>query len=269
MNSFRSVERAIEFEIIRQAAALDAGETLTQDTRGWSEDRGQTYVMRSKEESHDYRYFPEPDLPPLRIDPTWLAAIRTALPELPAARRARYSALGMHPSTATVIVDSADLRAGFERPRAVDPGLPVAEFAIWVTQDYAYSSKARSDRGPEGLVGRSTPVGLAAIFRAGSSGSISREQAREVLLEHEETGQDPVAIIQEHGYRQISDADAILAAAETVIAENPGAVADYRAGKTQVLGFLVGQVRKATGGQANPAAAAVALRARLDVDEGS
>src|SRR4029077_2113118 len=89
MNSFRSVERAIAFEIERQAAALDAGETLTQDTRGWNEDRGTTYVMRSKEDSHDYRYFPEPDLPPLRVDASWLAAIRAALPELPAARRER------------------------------------------------------------------------------------------------------------------------------------------------------------------------------------
>ena len=105
MNSFRSVERAIAYEIERQAAALDAGETLTQETRGWNEDRGTTYVMRSKEDSHDYRYFPEPDLPPLRVDAAWLAAIRARLPELPAARRARYEAdLGLSAYDAAVIV---------------------------------------------------------------------------------------------------------------------------------------------------------------------
>jgi aspartyl-tRNA(Asn)/glutamyl-tRNA(Gln) amidotransferase subunit B len=269
MNSFRSVERAIEFEIARQAAALEAGEPLTQDTRGWSEDRGETYVMRSKEESHDYRYFPEPDLPPLRVDPAWLREIAAGLPERPGARRARYVAMGMPQAAAVVIVDSADLSAGFEQPFAMDPTLPVAEFANWVIQDYAYSSNARPDRGTDGLVGLSSPRGLVAIFRAGRSGSISRAQAREVLVEHQDSGQEPAAIISARGFRQISDADAIGAAADAVIAANPGAVADYKAGKTQVLGFLVGQVLKATHGQANPTGAAAALRARLDVDPGS
>ena len=268
MNSFRSVERAIEFEIARQSAALDAGETLTQDTRGWSEDRGETYVMRSKEESHDYRYFPEPDLPPLRVDSDLLERIRATLPELPAARRGRYAALGMAAATATIIVDSADLSAAFEKPRSIDPGLG-ADFALWLTQDYAYSSNARSDRGPEGLVGLATPRGLGAIFRARNIGSISRDQARDVLLEHEDSGKDPLLIIEERGFHQVSDAEAIGAAADAVIAENPGAVADYRAGKIQVLGFLVGQLRKATHGQADPAVASAALRARLDVDAGS
>jgi aspartyl-tRNA(Asn)/glutamyl-tRNA(Gln) amidotransferase subunit B len=269
MNSFRSVERAIDFEVARQAAALDAGEPLAQDTRGWSEERGETYRMRSKEESHDYRYFPEPDLPPLRLDPAWINEIAAGLPELPAARRARYASLGMQGSTAEVIVGSADLSAAFEKLREVDPALPVAQFANWVTQDYAYSSNSRADRGPEGLVGRATPAGLAATFRAGNSGSISRAQAREVLFAHEDTGEDPARIIADRGLRQISDADAIGAAADAVIAEQPAAIADYRAGKTQVLGFLVGQLMKATKGQANPAAAAAALRARLDRDTGS
>ena len=119
MNSFRSVERAIAFEIERQAAALDAGETLTQETRGWDEDRGETYVMRSKEDSHDYRYFPEPDLPPLRVDPAWLDEIRTRLPELPAARRARYaSTFGLSAYDALVLVGEPRATELFEaRPR--------------------------------------------------------------------------------------------------------------------------------------------------------
>ena len=123
MNSFRSVERAIAFEIERQAAALDAGETLTQDTRGWNEDRGETYVMRSKEDSHDYRYFPEPDLPPLRVDAAWLASIGAALPELPAARRARYERdLGLSAYDAAVIVGEPRASELFEAARAAAPG---------------------------------------------------------------------------------------------------------------------------------------------------
>src|SRR5712691_2551899 len=119
MNSFRSVERAIAYEIERQAAALDAGEILTQDTRGWNEDRGTTYVMRSKEDSHDYRYFPEPDLPPLRVDAVWLAATRAALPELPAARRARYEQeLGLSSYDAGVIVGEPRAADLFEASRA-------------------------------------------------------------------------------------------------------------------------------------------------------
>jgi aspartyl-tRNA(Asn)/glutamyl-tRNA(Gln) amidotransferase subunit B len=269
MNSFRSVERAIEFEIARQAAALDAGEPLSQDTRGWSEDRGQTYVMRSKEESHDYRYFPEPDLPPLPIDPAWLEGIRSALPELPAARRARYLTLGLDAKTAATIVANPDLVAGFELPRQVRPNLSTGELANWVTQEYAFSSNTRTDRGPDGLVGRATPAGIAGIVEASSLGAISRANARQVLQEHIETGVSPDAIIESKGFRQISDAGAIRAAADAVLAEHAAAVADYRAGKVQVLGFLVGQVMKATRGQANPAAAAEALRSRLDADSGA
>src|SRR5258708_6498307 len=137
MNSFRSVERAIAYEIERQAAALDAGETLTQDTRGWNEDRGTTYVMRSKEDSHDYRYFPEPDLPPLRVDAAWLAAIRQALPELPAARRARYGQdLGLPAYDAAVIVGEGAATALFENARAAAPAADPKTLADRVTRAF-------------------------------------------------------------------------------------------------------------------------------------
>ncbi len=136
MNSFRSVERAIAYEIERQAAALEAGETLTQDTRGWDDARGETYVMRSKEDSHDYRYFPEPDLPPLRVDPAWLAAIRAALPELPADRRGRYEdELGLSAYDAAVIVADPAMSAAFEAIRSADPGLAPKEVANLVSGD--------------------------------------------------------------------------------------------------------------------------------------
>src|SRR6476661_7317232 len=134
MNSFRSVERAIAFEIERQAAALDGGEILTQDTRGWNEDRGTTYVMRSKEDSHDYRYFPEPDLPPLRVDAAWLAAIREGLPELPAPRRARYERdLGLSGYDAAVIVADGAATTLFEDALAAAPQADPKTVANWVT----------------------------------------------------------------------------------------------------------------------------------------
>src|SRR5690242_20274561 len=143
MNSFRSVERAVAFEIDRQAAALDAGETLTQDTRGWNEERGSTYVMRSKEDRHDYRYFPEPDLPPLRVDAAWLASIRDGLPELPADRRARYERdLGLSAYDAAVIVGEPKATELFEGSRAAAPDLDPKALANWVTGTFLGLLKA-------------------------------------------------------------------------------------------------------------------------------
>jgi aspartyl-tRNA(Asn)/glutamyl-tRNA(Gln) amidotransferase subunit B len=269
MNSFRSVERAIEFEIARQAAALDGGETLTQDTRGWSEDRGETYVMRSKEESHDYRYFPEPDLPPLRVDPAMLERIRAGLPELPAARRRRYADLGLTAYDAGVIVDNAKATALFEV--LIEADIEPKPAANWVTGEYLRLAK-QAGLGGEGqafLDPASLGPQLAELIKLSVAGQITRQNAKDALETHVATGRAMALIVRERGYRQITDADAIGSAADDVIAGNPAAVADYRAGKTQVLGFLVGQLMKATRGQANPAAASSALRARLDVDAGS
>ncbi|HEX5452042.1 MAG TPA: Asp-tRNA(Asn)/Glu-tRNA(Gln) amidotransferase subunit GatB, partial [Candidatus Limnocylindrales bacterium] len=145
MNSFRSVERAVEYEITRQAALLEAGEQVIQETRGWDDERGSTYRMRLKEDSEDYRYFPEPDLPPLRTDPAWLTAIRAGLPELPAARRARYEAsLGLSAYDARVLVGDTEASALFEGARAADPDLPPKQIANWVTGEYL-----RLAKGPE------------------------------------------------------------------------------------------------------------------------
>ncbi len=270
MNSFRSVERAIEFEIARQGAALDAGERLTQDTRGWSDERGETYVMRSKEDSHDYRYFPEPDLPPLRIDPAWLAEIRAGLPELPAARRARFQgAFGLSAYDAAVIVADPDAGALFERTLAAGSGLEPKQVANWVTGDYLglRNAAAGSMAGSEPAEPRSAvvePAELAAVIRAVGEATITRAQGRQVLAELLSDGGSAGAIIEARGLRQISDPGSIGAAVDAVIATNPAAVADYRAGKAQALGFLVGQVMKTTRGQANAAVAGDAIRARLD-----
>src|SRR3990170_1269087 len=264
MNSFRSVERAIEYEIDRQAAALAAEEHLVQETRGWSDDRGETYRMRSKETSDDYRYFPEPDLPPLHVDRSWLEALRTGLPELPAARRTRYRAsLGLGAYDAGVLTSDPDATALFEATMAADPSLPAKSVANWVTGEYL---RRRNTAGTDAPI-RVEPTELAAIVRAVEDGAISRANAKEVFEAHVETGDAAAAIIASRGFRQISDTGVVGAAVDEVLAANPAAVADYRAGKIQAVGFLVGQVMKSTRGQANAAVVQAAVRERLDRGE--
>ena len=259
MNSFRSVERAIAFEIERQAAALDAGETLSQDTRGWNEDRGTTYVMRSKEDSHDYRYFPEPDLPPLRVDAGWLDEIRAALPELPAARRARYErGLGLTAYDAAVIVGEPRATELFERAREVGPDGDPKVLANWVTG--AFLGLVRSDPAAAGRVDAGELVDL--VRRVGA-GELSGTNAKEVFAAHAADGTPVASIVEAKGLRQISDTASLDPIIDQVIAANAKAVDDYRAGKP-VLGFFVGQVMKATRGQANAAVVQDAVRRRLD-----
>ena len=259
MNSFRAVERAIEFEIERQAAALDAGETLTQDTRGWNEDRGTTYVMRSKEDSHDYRYFPEPDLPPLRVDAAWLATIRDALPELPAARRARYEAdLGLSIYDASVIVGEGAATALFEGARRAAPAADPKALANWVTG--AFLGLLRTD--PEAAA-RVDPAELADLVGRVAGGELSGTNAKEVFAAHASGGTPVAAIIETRGFQLIHDAGVIVKAVNDAIEANPKALDDYRSGKP-VLGFFVGQVMKATRGQADAATVREAVEARLE-----
>ncbi|HET8785079.1 MAG TPA: Asp-tRNA(Asn)/Glu-tRNA(Gln) amidotransferase subunit GatB [Candidatus Limnocylindrales bacterium] len=257
MNSFRSVERAIAYEIERQAAALDAGELLAQETRGWSDDRAATYHMRSKETSDDYRYFPEPDLPPLHVDREWLERLREAMPELPAARRARFQReLGLSAYDAAVLVADPDAGALFEATLAVG-GVAPKSVANWVTGEYLRLRNA-------GAVRTVAPAELAAIIRAVDAGEISRANAKEVFEDHATGGRPAAEIIERRGFRQISDTAALGAAVDAVLAANPNAVADYKAGKTQVIGFLVGQVMKATKGQADASVVQALVRDRLD-----
>jgi aspartyl-tRNA(Asn)/glutamyl-tRNA(Gln) amidotransferase subunit B len=260
MNSFRSVERAIAFEIERQAAALDAGETLTQDTRGWDEDRAETYVMRSKEDSHDYRYFPEPDLPPLRVDPAWLDGIRARLPELPAARRDRYrNAFGLSAYDAQVLVGEPRATALFEGVLAAGAGdVEPKAAANWVTGSWLGLLKTD----PE-AAGRVAPGELADLIGRVARGELSGTNAKEVFAEHAAAGEAVGAIVAAKGFHQISDAGAIGSVIDEVIAANAKAVEDYRAGKP-VIGFFVGQVMKATRGQANAAVVQGAVKAKLD-----
>src|SRR2546425_2389992 len=252
MNSFRSVERAVNFEIERQAAALDAGQPLVQETRGWDVGRGSTYQMRLKETSEDYRYFPEPDLSPLKVDAVWFDEVRARLAELPTARRSRYtSELGLSAYDAAVIVADPAMSAAFSAVLASDPSLPPKEVANLVAGDYGRAAKEIQERTPDGLVGRSSAAELAELLRRVAAGELSRANAKEVLGEHVRSGEAVSGIVAARGFRQISDASALSDVVDEVLAANPAAVGDYRAGKPQAVGFLVGQVMKATRGQAN------------------
>jgi aspartyl-tRNA(Asn)/glutamyl-tRNA(Gln) amidotransferase subunit B len=277
MNSFRSVERAIDHEIERQTRALEAGEEVIQETRGWDDTRGRTYRMRIKEDSDDYRYFPEPDLPPLRVDAAWLEEIGAGLPELPAARRERYAReLGLSPYDASVLVADRAATSLFEGTLSADPSLPAKRVANWVTGEYlrlrgdvgasmdvpgsptAADSPAATGSGAAAL--SVDPVQLASLVRAVESGDLSGTNAKEVFRRHVETGQPVAAIIEGSGFRQISDEGDLAAVVREVIAANPAAVADFAAGKQQAAGFLTGQIMKATRGQANPAVVQRLLR---------
>jgi len=234
------------------------------ETRGWDEARQSTYHMRPKEEENDYRYFPEPDLPPLLTSPEWLAEIKARLPELPSARRRRYrDEQGLSAYDADVLVNDATAAALFEGAVAADPGIPAKLLANWVTGEYMRLAKGGEGSGAAAV----DPAELAALVKLVVVGSVSGTNAKEVFAEHFATGKGVSSIVKERGFEQISDAGALGTAIETVLAANPAAVADYRAGKVEVVGFLVGQVMKATRGQANAGMVQNALRERLDKAE--
>jgi aspartyl-tRNA(Asn)/glutamyl-tRNA(Gln) amidotransferase subunit B len=256
MNSFRSVERAIAFEVERQTRALESGERLVQETRGWNDNRGETYTMRLKEESQDYRYFPEPDLPPLRTDPAWLASIRAALPELPAAKRERYGTdYGLSAYDASIASNaSAYIDSAFSYRPAPDPKVMLSLFS---------KVALREQKNTLDLLDYRVPTELAIASNMRTSGQLSSQNAEEVYAEHLRTGRAVAQIVSERGLRQINDTGALGEAIDKVISANPTAVADYNAGKTVVVKFLVGQVMKETRGQADALVVQQLLEERL------
>jgi aspartyl-tRNA(Asn)/glutamyl-tRNA(Gln) amidotransferase subunit B len=250
LNSFRAVFRALEFEIERQAGLLDQGERIEQETRGWVEDRGVTVSQRSKEQAHDYRYFPEPDLPPLFVSREWLVELRARLPELPDARKVRYQqSFGLSAydadqlsiDTATAIFFEATLQAGADPKKA----------ANWIQNDLKGQARLPSAEH------------LAQIIRLVDDGTLSTTSARQVLEAVLETGHSPRQLVEERGLGQVSDAGALEQAVVEAIDANPAAVADYRAGKASAINFLKGQVMRATKGKANPAVVEDLLKTKL------
>ncbi len=259
MNSVRSLERALRHEQERQAAALDAGETLIQETRHWSEDEGRTISMRSKEEAFDYRYFPEPDLPPLEPAGGWIEELRSRLPELPAARRERYEAdLSIRPEEARIIAGDGVWAGFFEGTVAL--GADAKAAANWLTQDLAGQLNEAKLELADAPV---TPAHLADLIRLVADGTISGTGAKQVLAEVVGAGGDVETIVKEQGLEQVSDTGELGAIIDRVIAENPGPVEQFRGGKDGVIGFLVGAVMKASGGSANPKVVQDLLRERL------
>jgi aspartyl-tRNA(Asn)/glutamyl-tRNA(Gln) amidotransferase subunit B len=258
INSFRFVQQAIDYEVARQAEVLDAGGTIVQETRLWDTQAKMTRAMRSKEEAHDYRYFPEPDLPDLVLTRARLEAARKDLPELPQAKVQRFvETLQLTPYDARVLVDDSDVAAFFEAALAVAPH-PKA-VANWTINELLRELKERTlAELPFGGAELGELVGLV------ESGAISGKMGKEVFAELMARGGSPRAIVEARGMGQISDEAALGAIIDEVLAADAESVARYRAGKTNVMGHLMGQVMQRSGGRANPKLVSGLLRARLE-----
>jgi aspartyl-tRNA(Asn)/glutamyl-tRNA(Gln) amidotransferase subunit B len=259
MNSFRAVHRAIDYEINRQVAVLDGGGSLLQETRGWVETRGATISQRSKEMAHDYRYFPEPDLPPLELSHELVERVRAEIPELPEARAARFvEQYGLSAYDAAVITAARGDADAYEA--IVGAGVTAKLAANWQTGDVAALANEHHLALADSGLG---VAGLAALLGLVESGAINAPTAKELLAELYVAGGDPAAVVAERGLGQVSDTAALAAIVDEVMAANPQACADYRGGKTQALGSLVGQVMKATARKADAAVVNSLLRERL------
>ena len=248
MNSFRFVKAALEFESKRQRAMLAGGREVIQETRLWDPASNQTVSMRGKEEAHDYRYFPDPDLVPVRIDPDWLSSLSQNLVELPAARLARFQQeYGLPEYDAEVLTSDKALADYFEAAVKLFP--QPKQLSNWIMSELLRELKTAED----GIAScRISPAALAQLLILVDRGTISGKLAKTVFEEMVATGEDPEAIIEEKGLVQISDTGALEALAQEIIAANPKEVAAFRAGKTKVIGFFVGQLMQKTKGQANP-----------------
>ena len=249
MNSFRAVERALVFEQERQTRILESGaDTRVTETRGWVETTGETVSQRTKEEAHDYRYFPEPDLPPLQLSQEWIKSVRALLPELPAAKKQRFmTEYDLSAYDAGLLTQSRDLAAYFEA--ASDRAKNAKAVANWMSRNLL---RRLNESDTEITDCRISPEALAEMITLIESGEISNRMAQEVFDQMFDTGKSAAAIVKEQGLAQISDESELEGIVAQVIAENPAAVQDFNQGKKRAVGFLVGQVMKATRGKANP-----------------
>ncbi|MDL2343330.1 Asp-tRNA(Asn)/Glu-tRNA(Gln) amidotransferase subunit GatB [Deinococcus sp. MIMF12] len=257
LNSFRSVERAIAYETARQTRVLDAGGKVTQDTLGWDEGGGRTFVMRTKEGEADYRYFPEPDLPPLDITPEWIARVRARMPELPAAKRERYLAAGVRGADAQTLSHDVTLSRFYDA--ALAAGADPQRLAHWLLGDVAGLLAARETPLEASAL---QPAHLAALVRLIDDGTISGRVAKD-LLPDVLGGHDPERLVQERGLGVVTDTGAIDAAIDAAIAADPATAEKVRAGNAKAMNALFGPVMRATGGQAQPEVVRERLRAKL------
>ena len=260
MNSFRAVYRAIEFEIERQSSKLDKGERIAMETRGWVEEKGITVSLRSKEEANDNRYFPEPDLPPLHVEPSWVAALEELLPELPEARKARLMAAaddqgyGLSAYDASQLTVSPAMADYFEEAvgavrdghGGADAPKRVANWMLTELASHLNAAHAEIDDSPV------RPADLAGLLSLIDGGTLGTTQAKAALEAMYETGKPAAQVVEELGLAQVTDSGEIAGAVAQAIADNPSAVSDFLGGKETAAKFLVGQVMKATRGKANP-----------------
>ncbi|ETW98683.1 MAG: aspartyl/glutamyl-tRNA amidotransferase subunit B [Candidatus Entotheonella factor] len=260
LNSFRNVQHAIEYEIERQAAILDSGGEIEQETRLYDADRGVTQSMRSKEEAHDYRYFPEPDLVPMRVDQPWVDRVRAELPELPDAKRERYiTAYGLPDYDAEVLTADRELAAYFEC--TVDLFNQPKVVSNWVMGDLMRELNRHHITPDQAPV---TPAHLAGMLQLVDEGTISGKIAKTVFDEMYQSGKQARDVVEEKGLVQMNDSSELESLIRQVLEANPSQVEEYRGGKQKVFGFFVGQTMKATQGKANPKMVNDLLRQMLE-----
>ncbi len=262
LNSFRAVRNAIAYEIDRQERILRAGGQVEQVTLGWLEAEGRTYVQRSKEDAHDYRYFPEPDLPPLHIERAWVAELAASLPELPHARRQRFVAqYGLSPKDAGILTAERPTADYFDAlAAAVGDAMPAKKVANWVMGDLF---RLVNDSGLPISDIPVTPEKFAGLLKLVAAKSINANTASQVLKTMFKTGEEAQTIVEREGLAQVSDAAALETLVDRLLAEHPDEVARYRAGKVQLFGWFVGQVMRETRGKANPGVVQKLLKEKL------
>ncbi|HEY7974451.1 MAG TPA: Asp-tRNA(Asn)/Glu-tRNA(Gln) amidotransferase GatCAB subunit B, partial [Ktedonobacterales bacterium] len=265
MNSFKAVERALTYEAQRQIEELEAGRKIIQSTRGWIEDKGITVLQRVKENSDDYRYFPEPDLPPLEVSRAWVARLQARLPELPDAARERFERdYGLSTYDAEQLTAERALADYFEAAvkagAASDTHARAKAVANWALGDLRRLLNAAN---LDVSASKLTPAGLAELLDMIGAGTISGKQAKDVLEKAFASGASPKAVVASEGISQLSDTGELESIVDAVIAENPKAVEDFRAGKASAVQFLMGQVMKRTKGRARPDVVTPLLQSRL------
>ncbi|MFB3852494.1 MAG: Asp-tRNA(Asn)/Glu-tRNA(Gln) amidotransferase subunit GatB [Vicinamibacterales bacterium] len=262
LNSFRFLQSALEYEIERQVRILEEGRSVAPETRRWDVDSGATVTIRAKEEAEDYRYFPEPDLPPLVVTPERTAAVRATLPELPETRKARYRReFELLEADAAFLAGSTALSSYFEQVVALTGNPRLA--ANWILRDLAGKLRETGGTMEQAPV---APEALADLIRMVEGGAINRPTAKAVFEEMCASGKVASSVVASRGLGQISDESTLEAAVREVVAEHADAAADYRAGRQKAFGFLVGQVMKATGGRGNPRMVNELLKRALDCD---
>ncbi len=247
VNSFRALQRAIEYEIDRQIEVVESGEKVVQETRLWDDNQGVTKSMRGKEDAHDYRYFPEPDLMPLEISREWVERIRTSMPELPAQKRAKYEAAGLSAYDANVIVDQMETALFYDKMlelganARMGSNFLMGEITAYLKEQHITINETKI-----------TPESLTKLIQLIEKGTISNNIAKNLVMTLVKEGGDPAEIVEKQGLGVISDESAIKEICQKVVDNNPNQVTAYKGGKQQLFGFFVGQVMKETKGRANP-----------------